>query len=158
MSVKKGLNMATRKAKRPEPMTAIQFAWYYLVKNGYEGVEHAYYGGYERHDPKMELSRRDRHISDYREVITMRDEALKDIIKYGVDWKLTGPPTSDYASYFNGTFAEEQGRKETLTGRLILKNGKQQYWVADAIEVTNVFELMANAEQAKADFKEVFGE
>lgn len=135
-------------------LTAIQFAWIYLVKNGYAGVKQGYYGGWETYDD--DSWSRGKWV-DYKKLDELKLHAWQEILDFGVDWVATKAPRSDLVSTFEGTLADPSN-KETLVGTLVLKNGCKQHWVADALEVTNVFEMMANAHNAVDDFKEYFGD
>jgi len=137
-------------------MDAKQYAWLYLVENGYAGVSTSYYGGY---DLTEEAYKRFPDFNKYSAVglDKVRDSYLRDIKKHGVDWKKTASPDSDMVSYFNGTFADP-GKKETIRGTLVLKDGSKQTWVADKIDISNVFELMAMADAAKVKFAKLFNE
>ena len=59
-------------------------------------------------------------------------------------------------SKFTDTF-HEPDRKEVLTGELVLNNGLRQTWTADAVEVTNVFEMMAQVHSGALRYAELFG-
>jgi len=121
-------------------MDSKKFAWLYLVEHGFAGVKHSYYGGFKRNW-----------------FITAKSEYLSLIKKIGVDWNKTDAPTSDLVSEFNGTF-EDEGQKEIMKGTLILKDGQKIEWVADRIEIRNVFDIMANVENQIVKFQEVFEE
>jgi len=134
-------------------MDSKKFAWLYLVEHGFAGVKHSYYGGFKPNDLKM--------FSKYKKswnwFITAKSEYLSLIKKIGVDWNKTDAPTSDLVSEFNGTF-EDEGQKEIMKGTLILKDGQKIEWVADRIEIRNVFDIMANVENQIVKFQEVFEE
>lgn len=134
-------------------MNASKFAWIYIIEHGVTGVTHSYYGGY---DEPCGTCRGGKYV-DESEVQKRVIEAKLKILSIGVDWDQTASPiASDYSS-FEGTF-NDSSTTETLVGTLILKDGTRQEWTADAIEVTNVFEMMANVHQADAKFKTLFGE
>lgn len=132
-------------------MDSKQFAWLYLVENGYEGVFPSYDGGW---DP---VDRSRRKTYDYRELQKQTGAALKQIHDVGVDWKKTEAPASNMRSQFEGTFADSS-QKEYLEGRLILRDGTAQQWCAEGLKVTNVFDMMATVHQADFNFKRVFNE
>lgn len=142
-------------------MDAKKFAWLYLVKNGVVGRTPSYYGGYD-YDRDLQ---NDQRFADcfgghgvnhniYKKIDSVMNS---DIQIHGVDWDATKSPQSDYTSQFEGTFCDP-GRKEIIKGVLVLKNGSKQKWIADAIEVTNVFDMMARVHEASADFTTYFGD
>ena len=135
-------------------MDAKQFAWLYMVENGDVGVKHSFYGGVDIVDKRFQKKPFNGWMKGQS---ARRKFCLKEIKTYGVDWKKTAAPESDYVSEFNGTFAEPS-RTETLNGTIVLKNGAVQIWYAAAIEVTNVFEMMAMIDGAKQRFIEIFGD
>ena len=138
-------------------MDSTQFAWLYMVEHGKAGVRSSYYGGYDACDKQSQgMVKRD--IVYQEDVEAIRAAYLAAVKRVGVDWKKTCSPDSDIVSSFAGTFAEEHDRKEVLKGKLFLKNGVVQTWEADALEVSNVFVMMAEADAAKERFKKVFGE
>lgn len=149
-------------------MNSTQFAWLYLLKNGSTG-DHSYYGGKDH--KTLELNRLGKlmgwktdgkgnyrpPIEGYMAFFEQVDAAFRHELKtVGVDWSKTKAPHSDSVSVFNGTF-NDPGSKETLRGVLVLKNGAQQVWTADA-EFDNVFEMMAQAFDGPRQFFEQFGE
>lgn len=136
-------------------LTAKQFAWYYLVTKGDEGVVPSYYGGLDPYYENFEdrLNNKHKILNSTKQT----NEALKDILTYGVDWKKTTPPRSDSTEYFNGTFAESSLIKETLSGDLYLNNGTKQHWFGEGLDISNVFEIMANIEKTKSNFETIFG-
>lgn len=142
--------------KEEKGMDAKQYAWLYLVENGYAGVSHSYYGGY---DLTTEAQKRFPQTNKWASVDLqkIRDAYLADIKKFGVDWAKTTSPDSDKVSQFAGTFAEHSDTKETLVGTLVIKNGSKQQWVAEKIDISNVFEMMAAVSEAPKKFKKIFG-
>jgi hypothetical protein len=133
-------------------MDAKQFAWAYLVKNGCANLQSSYYGGREPVKPKEPGMLEKNYMKSW-------DDAYIARIKHvGVDWDQTDAPQSDMVSYFLGTFCDEDGRKEVLTGTLILKNGHKLFYEADALEVSNVFAVMADTTELQNFYAEVFGE
>jgi len=137
-------------------MDAKQFAWLYLVEHGHAGVTHSYYGGW---DLSQEATKRFPNVNKWSApaLHKIRDVYVADIKKFGVDWAKTSAPDSDLVSEFNGTFAEEQLRREILVGKLVLKDGSFQRWTADKLDVDNVFEMMASVSEAPKKFKKLFG-
>lgn len=132
-------------------MDSKQFAWLYLVENGYSGVVPSYYGGWDSFDQNH------RKYYDYRELKKEAAAALKQIHRVGVDWERTEAPTSNMRSQFEGTFADASS-KEYLEGDLVLKDSTVQHWCAEALNVTNVFDMMAAVHQAADKFKRAFNE
>jgi hypothetical protein len=134
-------------------MDAKQFAWLYLIEHGYAGMREGTYGR-NLVCPRVKAKFPNDWMGwdFYKEAEQFYLEEIRTI---GVDWDKTVAPRSDLVSVFNGTFCDA-GEKETLVGTLVLKNGDEQMWVADAIEVTNVFEMMAFVDQAKDRFKKLF--
>ena len=142
-------------------MNAKQFAWAYLIKNGAAGVTPSLYGGLESQDldeyseeleewfnkNKWSLSKTDR----------IREAFLKDIKKIGVSWEQTKPPVNEEFSIFVSTFADSYDVEEKIAGYLILNDGRKQYWCADQIEVSNVFEIMADQQILSDYYEEIFG-
>lgn len=123
-------------------MNSTQFAWAYLLKNGVVGVTYGYYGGYEL------IGDRNSCCVEHEKIQKLKNSAIAKIREFGVDWKKTRPPESDWRNEFDGTFNDPKS-VEFISGVLVLKNGESQKWIADRIEVTEVFDLMADAENAK---------
>lgn len=136
-------------------LTSKQFAWYYLVANGYEGVQYGTYGVFEL---RVDYSDPEYYKKRHRSVnyVKLTEEAKKKIRRIGVDWEKTCAPSSDSVSLFAGTFCDPDV-KETLVGELVLKNGDKQHWVADGIKVSNVFDMMANMVEVLTNFDSIFG-
>lgn len=133
-------------------MDAKQFAWLYLVENGYANCKHNYYGGWELiTSPKEGL--RSYCTEEFRAI---QKQFRKDILTKGVDWKKTSNVVSDYVSEFADTFSDPR-RVEVLSGILVLRDGTRQKWDSEALAVTNVFEMMAEVADAKKRFPKVFG-
>ncbi len=134
-------------------MDAKQFAWLYLIEHGKAGCSPSFYGGYE-FDRNVRDTYNAYDIAAYDKIRLTYLETAKRI---GVNWTKTKAPKSETHSVFNGTFADA-GESEYLDGMLVLNDGSKQHWIAEALEVTNVFEMMATASAAEAKFKEYFGE
>ena len=134
-------------------MNSKQFAWSYLIKNGFAGVVHSFYGGYEAIDGEM-FAKYNRKWDWQLKALPEYRKMVKEI---GVDWDKTKAPESDTVSLFTDTFHDPE-QVEKLVGVLVLKNGRKINWVADALEVTNVFDMMEAVANAAADFEEIFGE
>lgn len=132
-------------------MNAEQFAWAYLVKNGYGGFEPSYYGGFDVIDTKLPAKIK----TDWDGVINAKPLYLDAIKKVGVNWNKTKAPKSTFQSQFNGTFADAS-LVEFITGTLVLNNGYEQIWYAPALEVSNVFEMMANTSELQDFFNKMF--
>jgi hypothetical protein len=132
-------------------MDAKQFAWLYLVQHGQAGVKKEYYGGHKICDSGAKSI----PCPEYGNFEPIKQVYLKQIKAYGVNWQRTAPPTSESIYIFNGTFADNS-EEEALTGILTLSNGTTQTWTAEALEVSNVFEMMALAHEAEVKFKEIF--
>ena len=130
-------------------MNAKQFAWLYLIENGFTGVRPSYYGGWDL------LNSNSASIYPVQNMFDMRDQAKTKIKGTGVDWSKTRAPESDSQDIFQGTFCDNKS-KEFLTGKLVLKNGETQEWWAEAIDITNVFEMMAEADAAVHRAMELF--
>lgn len=133
-------------------MNSAQFAWLYLIQNGMAGVEPAYYGGYDIVDKRLTPEKK-----DYGDYGKFNSKYLHEIKTYGVNWAKTNSPRSDMVSQFEGTFCDSS-EKEYLFGELVLNNGTKQSWCGESIEVTNVFDMMAEVHNAPDAFKEIFGE
>jgi hypothetical protein len=134
-------------------MNAKQFAWAYLVKNGMANMSPSYYGGYDPVDPNAPGMKKGRNYTN-----DWWNEAFLSKIKtVGVNWVITAAPDSDSVARFAGTFAESCDYEEVIQGTLVLKDGTKQYWCAEALEVSNVFETMANMDELKNFFAETFG-
>ena len=135
-------------------MDAKQFAWLYLIENGYAGCKHDFYGGWEIVDETAKEIYSNNLVID---ICKINQQYLLDIKKYGVDWGKSKEPQSDIAYLFDSTFTDAK-RVEIITGKLVLKNGTVQSWAANNIEVSNVFEIMANVDAAKERFKQMVGD
>jgi hypothetical protein len=129
-------------------MNAKQFAWTYLVESGCSDVYPSYYGGYANLDGG--------HIMPDKimEIVVSNKKKILDI---GVDWDATKSPISDRVLEFTNTF-NAASVTENLVGTLMLKDGTSQEWIADAIDTSDVFELLAAAASAKEKFDKLFGE
>jgi hypothetical protein len=134
-------------------LTSKQFAWIYLVKHGLAGAKHGFYGGYEQVGLPVVL-REDWDGIWIKERHKLFVSKIKEV---GVDWIKTQAPINDTHSVFVDTF-HDATQAEHLEGVLILKDGTEQFWVADKIEVTSVFDMMAMASIAPDQFQELFGE
>jgi hypothetical protein len=137
-------------------MNAKQFAWLYLIENGTAGLCKSFYGGYEPADIRMREAFSQLGWDDtYRN--PFRKQYLDEIKQHGVNWGETQSPKSDMVSEFQGTFCDAT-QKEMLVGTLKLYGGIEQTWTAEALEVANVFEMMAQVHMAPMKFYEIFGE
>lgn len=130
-------------------MDAKQFAWLYLIENGYAGVEPSYYGGWDL------INSNSASVYSIDKMFSLKEEFLKKIREVGVNWDKTLEPESDSVCTFQGTFCDSK-QKEYLTGKLVLKNGESVVWYADAIEITNVFQMMAEVDVATHRAMELF--
>lgn len=133
--------------KNSSNMDAKKFAWTYLVEHGFGGVKPSYYGGWDIVDTAMK-----KRGFSYTKI---HEKYLNEINKVGVDWDKTNAPSSDSVSEFQGTFCDAT-LKEVIRGNLVLNDGTVQVWYADAISVSNVFEMMARADVAKEKFHRFF--
>lgn len=138
-------------------MDAKQFAWLYLIENGNAGAEPSFYGGVDIIDKRLQKAPYNDWMKGYESYEKRREFYLKELKTYGVDWVKSKSPESDNISQFTDTF-HDPTYKEFLVGTLVLKNGTNQHWCAEAIEVTNVFEMMAQIDGAKERFAAIFGE
>lgn len=133
-------------------MNSKQFAWLYLVEHGTAGIEPSYYGGYSIKDAR--LKNEGLPWGDWK---TFNKRYLQEIKIYGVDWDKTKAPISTMVSEFEGTF-HDSSEKEYLFGEITLNGGLIQSWCGEAIEVTNVFDMMATISNSKHNFEEIFNE
>jgi len=134
-------------------MKSKQFALIYLIENGVAGVKPSYYGGYVPvGQPKV-----DKCDCSGKWITVRRELYLHNIKTIGVNWDKTKAPENGDYSIFVGTECDSESR-ENLTGTLYLNDGTKQEWTADAIEVTNVFDMMERVSEATAIFNEIFGE
>lgn len=119
-------------------MNAKQFAWLYLLEQG--GVvtdgDHIQYGLIIYNDRKK--------------------KAIQKIQSTGVDWNKTEAPKDTYEMMFMGTEADSE-RKEFLEGTLVLTDGTEQRWMAEAVQIKNIFELLEHASVAKEKATKYFG-
>lgn len=138
-------------------MDAKQFAWLYLVQNGYAGMLPSYYGGYDTCDERVKEFEKFKYSMKYPAHKRIEEKYLEEIKEHGVDWKATRAPKSDSYSSFTDTFHDPE-TKECLRGVLVLKNGLKQTWCSEPIAVTNVFEMMAMVHEAEGKFHELFKE
>lgn len=130
-------------------MESKQFAWLYLVEYGWPNASSSYYGGFQ-------LSN-DKGCCDYSALTREKKNVLANIKQVGVNWERTNAPDTESTDYFQGTFCDS-GTKEVLYGIMTLNNGIDVPWYGDAIDVKNVFDMMAEADTYKEKFKEIFGE
>lgn len=136
-------------------MDAKQFAWLYLIEHGDPGTP-SFYGGTEIDPAIIKRLPRAQNEGFFERHSALERALRQEILDHGVDWDRTPAPQSDSVSQFNGTFHDPE-YKEMVVGTLILRNGLRQQWYADSIEVTNVFEMMAQVQEAVARFQTVFG-
>lgn len=136
-------------------MKSKQFAWIYLIEHGLAGHKPSYYGGFDVEDNRLKGKTKVYSLEDNTTELA-RKLYLTEIKAYGVNWDKTEAPRSNSVSRFNGTFAEES-EEEYLEGVLVLNSGTKQTWVAEALEVKNVFDMMEQASEAEKKFKEIFG-
>ena len=137
-------------------MNAAQFAWLYLVENGLAGLESNYYGGYKGASPAI-IKRLEKMAYNDKYNNPFKEEFLREIKDVGVNWYQTEAPKSDIVFKFLGTFCDDDTVEE-VKGTLVLNNGKEQKWSSEKLSVKNVFEMMAEAEDAKIRFAKIFGE
>ena len=135
-------------------MDSKQFAWLYLIENGHAGQTPSYYGGFDVTDAR--LKKKYKNGISYAETVKLNEMYIKEIRKMGVDWSHTDAPRSALHSRFTDTFHDPE-EKEYLEGTLVLKNGEKQSWSAEALGVTNVFDMMAAVSEAPAKFEAIFG-
>jgi hypothetical protein len=133
-------------------MDSKQFAWLYLIEHGLAEVKHSYYGGYDHvhNSPYSKLS-----IWDYKNLEKIVDASKAKIKEVGVNWNKTFAPETERHSIFNGT-CNDAGETEKLEGILVLNDDTKQFWMADKLEVSNVFEMMAQITDAKERFDLLF--
>lgn len=132
-------------------MDSKQFAWMYLIEHGTAGGKPSYYGGVEIKDKQAKTIK-----GDYFKVHeNIKKEYLKEIKRVGVDWQKTAAPVNDSLNMFTGTFSEPE-KREYIWGELVLNNRTVQTWSVDALEVTNVFDMMAEVDEVKKRFKCIF--
>lgn len=136
-------------------MDAKRFAWLYLIEQGQGGCKHSYYGGYEMR-PAVAERFNDRNSSSWDIMSKINAGYIEDIKKVGVNWDKTEAPRSDDIGIFDGTFAENNRSKEIIFGTLVLNDGSEQEWSADAIEIDNVFEMMADVANSQNRFYKIF--
>lgn len=134
-------------------MNSKQFAWAYLVKNGFANMRHSKWGGFDIIDPELPGK-----IKEQTYALTMYSwnpisiSAIKEI---GVDWEKTKAPEIEDHSMFAGTFCDPSQR-QLLEGTLVLKDGTNQKWIAETL-TTDVFEVMANINLLQNFYELVFG-
>jgi hypothetical protein len=136
-------------------MNAKQFAWIYLIENGKAGCEPSYYGGWNILDDFDDMKYKKLSPWDGSLFKAIREDSLAALRKIGVDWDKTKSPTSSLYSEFNGTFADSSSC-EYLKGTLVLLDGSEQHWIAESIEVSNVFEMMEQVSQGADKFEKIF--
>ena len=134
-------------------MDSKQFAWLYLIEHGIAGCKHSYYGGYEIVDKRANLIP---EASEW-DNTAIKKFYLHELKHIGVNWDKLDSPKSDKIRKFNSTFADNS-IKEILSGTIVLNNGSTQTWVADPLEVSNVFDMMATVSDCEARFKLLFME
>lgn len=133
-------------------MNSKQFAWLYLVTNGYAGQTPSFYGGSQLADDrakKIKCSSWDHS--------PIRESYMKEISTIGVNWEKTDAPSNQSYNMFTDTFHSPESR-EFIEGELVLNNGLRQTWYTEALEVTNVFDMMAKVEEYTAKYYTIFKE
>ena len=138
-------------------MGAKQFAWLYLIEHGMAGRTPSFYGGYNFDEQSMKRCNITNTSYWSWKTDPFREKFLEEIREYGVNWFRTNAPCSETHSQFTDTF-HDPDYKEFLEGTLVLNNGIKQPWCGEALEITNVFDMMALAHQAEQRFKDLFGE
>lgn len=138
-------------------MDAKQFAWIYIIENGIAGVKRSYYGGYDYLVDTTKYERANLCAWDGNMITAIRNDSLVHLQTVGVNWDKTRAPESSSYSAFTDTFHNPETR-ETLVGTLVLNDGTKQDWSADAIEITNVFEMMARVSEGEQNFEKIFGQ
>ena len=131
-------------------LTAKQYAWAYLLSRGNAGVKYSYYGGFNITDDRYDS----RSWVNEGKLKRIREDYLNMIKMFGIDWDKTHAPHSDSINLFNGTFADDQIVKEVIEGALVLKNGFRQEWIAEQVDIMEVFELLSDSENMVKYFKE----
>jgi hypothetical protein len=137
-------------------MDAKQFGWLYMIENGHAGCKHNYYGGWDVIPGVLDQYDIKRNKYNGFDPQELRTKMIEEVRRVGVNWKKTGDVQSDRVHEFSDTFHDPDTR-EILTGTLVLLDGTRQEWVANAVEVTNVFEMMAQIHSAAGRFESVFG-
>jgi hypothetical protein len=133
-------------------MNAKYFAWFYLIEKGAAGSRYSYYGGMDLQDERLKEFFKG-HCFTPQE----RNEVyLNEIRTIGIDWDKTDAPSNGSHSVFQGTFCDA-GTSEHIEGTLVLKDGLKQTWVAEALQVNNVFKLMADTRSFEERMIELFG-
>ena len=121
-------------------------------KTRYEAGEPSYHGGYDPvGEPPVDNF-------DYKDQwrANRHNSFVAKLHEVGVDWEKTIAPESDFYFEFTDTYHDSK-KTEYLKGTLVLKDGTEQFWIAEQIEVTNVFGMMAMVSEAPEKFKVVFG-
>lgn len=133
-------------------MNSKQFAWLYLVMNGYAGQKPSFYGGSDLVDGRAKNIKCGSWDSS-----PIRESYMKEISTIGVNWEKTNAPSNEMYDIFTDTFHDPKS-KEFITGELVLNNGLCQTWYSEALEVTNVFDMMAKVEEYTAKYYTIFKE
>lgn len=128
-------------------MDAKQFAWVYLLENGIAGFERSYYGGLELIDKRLTPMVKHTFL-DMDDLDASKDFYLKEIKEYGINWDKTVAPISNMISEFVDSFSDAK-ETEYLKGTLVLANGAKQYWTAEKLEISNIFDMMASIDEFK---------
>lgn len=134
-------------------MDAKKFAWVYLIENGEAGIEQSYYGGTTLKDTRVSHLYSNSWTVDHR----IRSQYLEEIKTIGVDWRRTAEPQNNEISLFTDTFHDPE-RKEVIEGTIVLNNGLTQSRLADKLEISSVFEIMASVSEFTNKYKLLFGE
>ena len=98
--------------------------WKYMIEHG-STREWSFYGG---------------HFGDYDDQEGDTKKLLKEINKYGIDWKKTQPVREDTEAAFTDTFHDPE-YVSVLTGTLYLKNGKK-YRLGSTDDVPTILSSM----------------
>jgi hypothetical protein len=136
-------------------MDAKQFGWLYMIEHGQAGCKPSYYGGWDVVPEAVERYQPRKGFYSSIDMADLREKMLADVRLWGVDWDRTDAVQSDSVSEFTDTFHDPDTR-EILRGTLVLLNGTRQQWMADAVEVTNVFDMMAQLAGATTRFEAAF--
>ncbi len=105
-------------------MDADSLAWAYLLREGCVYNKWEFYGG------------------RYDEMPRKTAECLKGIGEVGIDWNKTEGPRDNMESEFQDTFSDPVYVK-TMTGILVLRDGRKFKWGCNWEEPRNVFEVVA---------------
>ena len=129
-------------------MNSSQFAWAYLIENGWGGYAKSYYGGWIPINGEATVVSWDGVAQ-----AEFKIGYVEKIESVGIDWSKTKSPRTYSKDVFTSTCGDDSS-VEMVSGILVLKDGSTQTWNAE-IRVSSIFDVMADASKLEARYAEL---